>query len=343
MTVKTPEVVTATATKDEDPELRRRVRSILDELDATEREEKAIATRAREQARSKTMADLAEMSEADVLGYLARMEKTLDVLRATAIKRTKAGDWTIYKGRGDTEPVGVPRDSANVEIRKWFGITIDGHRGHPIDVTVPGPRVSKAEDDPTVTVIEMWADGYCARTGERVEGLYLAIRSDDDFIGRQRKTDDGGHWTTLQDMQASARTSLDGKVTRILSGLRKVPVSELEKNGVDWKKSHLGSGFGTGAAREAGKVADADAGALVQKLKEEMLRRAGGDLSAMKQLSLDITGNPPKFKGFDDVGRLTQGWQIEAAMKKLRAHPVFGDAQKGSAPAAGQREPGAEG
>jgi len=344
MSEREPVTTTATAVVDDNPDLRRQVQKILEQLERRDKEETAIA----QQARARTMADLALLSEADRLAYLTGMEKTLDTLRATAIRRTKPGDWTIYKGRGDTEPVGVPRDSACVEIRKWFGISITGHRGAMNDYAVPGPRVSKAEDDPTVTVLEMWADGYCARTGERIEGIYLALRSDDDFIGRQRKNEDGSHWTTVQDMQASVRTSLDGKITRILSGLRKVPVSELEKYQLDWRKAHLGPGFGTGADRAAGKVAEGGVAEQAKALGDEILRRVGGDVDAARQLLVEISSwknNEGRLiKGFDSVSKFTKAFQVENAWKALKVHPTFGDKAIGNAAAGGAgREPGAEG
>jgi len=185
-----------------------------------------------------------------------------------------------------------------------------------------------------VTVVELWADGLCALTGEPVEGVYYAVRSDKPFTGSG----------TLQDLKAACRTGLDAKVTRILSGLRKVPADQLKAFGVDIEKSHGGMGFGTSAERGAGKVADAGVAEQGQKLREEILKRVGGDTAAAKQLCRDITkadkaGKDGKvFPGFDTVDRLTQEWQIEAAWKKLRTHGTFGD----HAPAA-DREPGADG
>jgi len=265
---------------------------------------------------------------------LQARERALATLRKVAIKSTHPFDWTLYKDK-DGRVVGVPRDSAAVQIRKWLGISIFNYR--PLSANgVPEAVITRevGEEGSTITVAEMWADGTCSLTGEPIEGVYYAVRSDKPFIGSG----------TLQDLKASCRTGLDTKVTRILSGLRKVPEETLVSLGVDTTKSHKGMGYGTSADRQAGKVADAGVQEAAAKLREEILKRVGGDTSAAKQLCREVTkgdkagADGKVFQGFDTVDRITQSWQLEAAWKKLRAHPTFGDA----AGAAG-REPGQDG
>ena len=263
---------------------------------------------------------------------LQARERALGTLRKVAIKSTHPFDWTLYKD-ADGRVVGVPRDSAAVTIRKWMGISIFNYR--PISTNgVPEPLITKepGPDGATITVAEMWADGTCTLTGEPVEGVYYAVRSDKPFVGSG----------TLQDLKASCRTGLDAKVTRILSGLRKVPEEVLVGLGVDTNKSHRGMGYGTSTDRKAGKVADVGVAEAAAKLRDEILKRVGGDGAAAKQLCREITkgdkagADGKVFPGFETVDRLTQSWQLDAAWKKLRAHPTFGDAADG-------REPGAEG
>lgn len=280
-------------------------------------------------ARSQSIATLALQDPLAVKRYLEKLEEGLAILRQVAIKSTTPKDWTRYKDK-EGVVICVLRDNGATNIRKWLGISIFGYRGDPLDAKVPGPKVSseKQDDGKSVTVVELWADAHCARTGETVEGIYSAIRTDQRFRGRE----------TLQDDKASVRTYLDTKCTRILSGLRKVPEAVLVEAGLDVAACYAGSGFGTSSERGAGRVAEAgikegDKG--LDALKAEVLKRVGGDTDAARSLAVDITKNPAKgFKGFDSLDRLTQGWQIESAWKALKAHPMFGD---------GHGEPGSQG
>jgi hypothetical protein len=270
---------------------------------------------------------------------LQAREKALAKLREVAIRGSHAFDWTLYKDK-EGRIVGVPRDSAAVQIRKWMGISIFNYR--PLDNGVPTPLVTKERIKTTdregkvtgeqeVTVVEMWADGLCALTGEPVEGIYYAARSDKPFVGSG----------TLQDLKASCRTGLDAKVTRILSGLRKVPVDQLKELGVKVEQSYTGMGFGTSADRGAARVQEAGVKEGLDELKAEVLRRVGGDVSAARQLTVDITKSPDgKFKGFDSLDRLTKEWQVTAAWKALKTHSVFGG---DGATKSDEREPGVDG
>jgi len=294
--------------------------------DEIEREE-ALATQAREQS----IAQLALQDPLAVKRYLEKLEEGLTILRQVAITSTTPYDWTKYKDK-EGNVICVLRDQGAANIRKWLGISIFGHRGDPLDPKIPGPRVSSEKQDAggTVTVVEMWADAFCARTGERIEGIYSAIRSDQKFRGRE----------TLQDDKGSVRTYLDTKCTRILSGLRKVPESVLIEAGIDTAKSYAGSGFGSAAERGASRVQEAGIKEGLEELKTEVLRRVGGDISAVRQLTVDITKSPDgKFKGFDSLDRLTKEWQVSAAWKALHAHAVFGDGAQGGN---GGREPGSD-
>jgi hypothetical protein len=281
-----------------------------------------------------SISTLAEQGVKAVEEYLEGRERALATLHAVAIKSTRPSDWTRYKDR-DGRVICVLRDNGAANIRKWMGISIYNHRGHPLDRGIPGPKVSEEKpEDPSgqvVTVTEMWADAFCSLTGEHIQGVYSAIRSDDKWRGRE----------TLQDQKASTRTYIDTKCTRILSGLRKVPEEMLAGAGLDVEKAYAGSGFGTSAERQAGKVAEAGVKDKAQQLREEILRRVGGDAVAAKDLLRDITKGEKKgpdgkiFPGFSSVDRMTKDWQVDNAWKKLRSHPTFGDDV--------EREPGQEG
>lgn len=285
------------------------------------------------QARDESIARMALLDPKKVEAYLTALETGLKILRQVAIKSTTPFDWTKYQDK-QGNVMCVLRDQGAANIRKWLGISIVGHRGHPIDSTIPGPLVTreKSTTGPEVSIVEMWADGFCARTGERIVGVYSAIRSDQKFRGRE----------TPQDDKASVRTYLDTKVTRILSGLRKVPEEVLKEAGLDTAKCYAGSGFGTSSERQAGAVAQEGVKEQADKLRQEILRRVGGDTAAAKQLCREITkadkpgADGKTFAGFDTVDRLTQTWQIDAAFKKLKVHPTFGGDNT-------DREPGSEG
>jgi hypothetical protein len=290
-----------------------------------EEEEKLAAT-----ARDQSIAALALQDPQAVKAYLEKLEEGLSILRAVAIKSTTPYDWTKYKDR-DGNVMCVLRDQGAANIRKWLGISIFNHRGDPLDAKVAGPKVSQEStpDGAKVQVVELWADGFCARTGERIPGIYSAIRSDQKFRGRE----------TLQDDKASVRTYLDTKVTRILSGLRKIPESTLKDAGLDTAKCYSGSGFGNSAERGAGRVAEGGVAEKAKALGDEILRRVGGDVESARSLLVEVSSwkdNGGKLvKGFDSVAKFTKEFQVDNALKALKAHPTFGDATSG--------EPGAQG
>ena len=259
---------------------------------------------------------------------LEAREQTLATLRAVAIRSTHPFDWTLYKDKAD-RVVGVLRDSGAVQIRKWLGISIFDYKPVVNGVARPEVVTTKDKDGVEQTVATMWADGLCALTGEPVEGISYAVRLGADFTGSG----------SMQDLLASCRTGLDTKITRILSGLRKVPEETLVKLGVETSKSHRGMGFGTSSERTSQKVAEEGVPEQAAALRDDILRRVGGDMAAAKKLCKEITSAKKKdgtiFAGFETVDRLTQGWQVEQAVAALKKHPIFGDN-------AG-REPGGEG
>lgn len=266
----------------------------------------------------------------------------IEKARAIAIASTVPEDWTLYKDK-EGHVVGTLRDSGAVSVRKWMGISITAHR--PVINGVAEPKITddRIEVDGkvrTVEVAEMWANGYCALTGEEVTDVYVGLRSLNEdgrqnFVGR-------GH---LQDLKASCRTTLDTKVVRILSGLRKVSVELLVKGGLDVNKCYLGSGYGNAASRAASSVTGEDMKARQEKLHRDLLRRVGGNMDTYRDLLKELTLWKKDGKDFfaRQVSDITQDWKIEKVETALKAHPQFGDAKVGAAPAAGVPEPGTEG
>lgn len=259
--------------------------------------------------------ELALQGQGKLERYLKEMQGALDVVKTTAIRNSHPFSWTKYRDR-DGKVICVPRDQACVEIRKWLGINITNYRPVNSEGTVD-PKVTYDDSSGTrVTVVEMWADGESKLTGEAVEQIYYAAKSDDDFIGRKGR---------VQDLKASCRTGLDAKITRILSGLRKVPEELLQKEGLNTEQCYKGHGYGTSTERTATKVTEEGVESTRKALADEILKRVGGDTDAARDLLRDVTSNPPKFSGFDSAARITQQWQVDGAWEKLKKHHVFGD------------------
>jgi len=281
-----------------------------------------------------------------VESYLKTREQAIQQLRAVALKSTKPTDWTLFKDRAGTV-IAVMRDSGAVVIRKWLRISIFNHR--PVVGGVAEPRLStervvdKDGNTTVVNIAEMWADGICEVTGEAVEDVAVALRDDDGFVGR-------GH---RQDLKASCRTSLDTKVVRILSGLRKVSGEELAHAGVDLAKAYLGSGYGTSKERAARGVSSEGIESERKMMRHVLLSIVGGDQTAARDLLREITVYTPKGsntpRSWESVDRMTQTFQFENAWKALAKHELAEgadlEALKRAAVAGGnvEREPGSDG
>lgn len=271
--------------------------------------------------------------------WIKQREMMLSRFREVAIRSTKPTDWTLFKDR-DEHIVGVPRDSGLVIVRKWFGISVFGHR--PRGVNGPEPIIHETEAPSIeggrpnadklvkITVADLWADGYSDVTGEAVDGIPFSARSDS-FAGRGSR----------QDLASAARTGVDSKVARILSGLRKVSGEELKACGIDLDKCYKGSGFGSSTDRNATRNAEGGVEEGRAKLWSEILRRTGGD----QQAALDVLKDITRFKGEGgrewyarSIDQISKAFALEKAWGALKAHPTFGDAKAG-----GTREPGTEG
>ena len=246
-----------------------------------------------------------------VEAYLKKRAEVLANITEVGIKRTHGYDWTLYRDE-DGREVAVPRDSGCVVLRQWGGIRIGNYKPSNADGIV-NPRISsEVEKGEEIAVCEMWADGFCAVTGLFVESVYYAVRSVDEFVGRG----------TIQDLKSSCRTGLDAKITRVLLGLRKVPVERLKAYGVKYEAMHKGKGYGTSKDRRASRVADKGVEESRAELGNEILRLTGGDKEAAAQVLREITKGKD-FKGFESVARMTKDWQVDNALAALKKHPMY--------------------
>ena len=269
----------------------------------------------------------------------------LETCRVSSIKATQPEDWVLSKAKDGSE-VAMLKAGGSHTVAQYWGIEV-------FNVRPRGPQGEFAPQE-TVTAegrtLTAWCDARSNVTGRQIFSLEASRSSTESFIGRPANDSKGEVWhgdlVAAADLRAAVYTLLLSKATRVLAGLARVPKAQLD---LAWEGTNKtsdrcakGSGYGTSTQRTAGKVSTADATSR-DELWKEILRRTGGDVDAARSCLKDITANPPKFAGFDQIERLTQDWQISKAADNLKAHEVFGDtAQQGNG-AGEEREPGQEG
>lgn len=261
--------------------------------------------------------------------------RLLETCRVSAIKATQPEDWVLSKAKDGSEMGMLKASGANVVAQYW-GIEI-------YNVRPLGPRGEFAPEEVVTAegrTLRAWCDARSNVTGQQRSNIEASRSSTESFVGRPANYPSGDSWhgdlVAGADLRASVYTLLLSKATRVLAGLARVPKAQLalawEGSSKTVDRCTLGSGYGSSTERTAAKVSTADA-ATRDELWAEILRRTGGDVNDAKKVLKDITGNPPKFAGFDQIERLTQDWQIEKAAKALSVHPIFGDQEKdGPAP-----------
>src|SRR3990172_13079780 len=294
---------------------------------------------------------LAERAEKSLIERLQRMQdaalvferrtQLIETCHLVAIRRTRPQDWVLFRDRQANEIAMVTASGAQL-VAEVYGVVIQNVR--PIDergmfapevVTYPNGSFAYRAS----------CDAWSRVNGRSIEALEIARRSDEEFTGRGvTKNGDltvkpGERTGALDsDLRSSVLTGLQTKAVRVLCGMSRVPIADLDRAWKDTPKKvsecRKGSGYGTSTERSAATVADTDVPAEAKKLGEEILKRVAGDKSAAADLLREITAGKD-FKGFDSVARFTQAWQLENAWKKLREHATFGDAA--------QRESGQEG
>lgn len=261
----------------------------------------------------------------DGLQVLDRAHLALRMIRANAIRLTGHADWVATKARGapDDEAVCMLVASGAAKIAPFFGISCEP--AQPTDTNGAfRPQIERGEG--SEIQLHGWAIARCNLTGEtiRVSG---SRASSEDFTGRSVAIG-ATELVAKADLTRSLETLLRTKAVRELAGMKKVPVQELADAGIKVAQIPRGSGFGSSADRSASAVVEPGIAEARDKLRDEILRRVGGDKQAARDLLKDCTANPGKFAGFSSIDRIAQGWQVENAWKRLRAHEVFGDKEQ---------------
>lgn len=272
------------------------------------------------------------LTEDDVKRIMAARARLIETMRSVALKMTKPQHWVVFRDR-EGRIVGHPKSAACLVFQQWGGVRVFNHRSLTGEPEAPTVTTEPQEGGATITILEMLCD---AQFGKMVvPGIYSAVRSDDEFIGRARSDHKGG--PRLQDLRSTLRTNIDAKAVRVAMGITKVAEEELIAAGIDLTRCDKGAGYGTSSDRAAGKVADAGVPEMAKALWDEILKRTGGNVGEAKTVLVDITKRAPDpkkkddkgFRGFDSHERFTLAWQVENAAKALKNHEVFGDKPQG--------------
>lgn len=260
-----------------------------------------------------------------------RHASLLESCRRLAIRNTNPEDWVLSKPSGtpDEEAIAMLCSSGAQKVKQYYGIditnvrpTTDGDKG------VFAPDVIKAAAGPGYTM-RAWCDARSKVTGLSIEGIEASRTSTEQFVGRNNVGD--------SDMRAAVYTLLNTKAVRSLTGMGRVPVSELiaawDGTAKSWRRCRLGSGFGKSLDRkdeQAGKAQQAAGNTApgAEALWNDILKRVGGDETAGKKLLQELTAFTGKdgkvFTGYLDWRRMSEK-MIGKAGHDLKRHPVFGD------------------
>lgn len=276
---------------------------------------------------------LASVGIEKLKAYMEARAAALATIRSVAIASTDGNDWTLYRSRDGLKVIGCLRDSGATKVRPWYGISITRHRGVDGKMGV-ATRVTEQKtvhgEVIDVEVYEMLAD---ATRGSQTIEVHSIVRSDEEFIGRaNRKEEYGGPMRS--DLRLVVRTRCDTKAVRSFSGLNKVPLDELVRNGIKEDDCHKGHGYGTSTerrgAQQAARTADEGVPALAEQLWTELNKRTAGSDVSPSELLKDITkvvadGKRKAFAGRTTHKSFTQEWQLKNAWTALRVHEIFGD------------------
>jgi len=194
---------------------------------------------------------LPSLTRPDIVQMMERRVQVLGNLRKAAIKATVPSDWTLFKA-GEGKVSGIAGRAGCTKIGQVYGIQVL----NPTPVNIFTDAVGK-------TVAECHGDGYCALTGQYLPGLRGYRVQGEQFTGRSE--DKVGQ----QDLIQSARTALENKAVRALSGLVKVDLVELAAvfglSPADFEAAaSRGAGYGSATDRAQGGAASAgsDANAI---------------------------------------------------------------------------------
>ena len=167
-------------------------------------------------------------------------------LRLASIKATSPEDWLLFKTPDDQggQVVGYLQDCGCDRVRDLWGIEVfDIGRPEKINGSEPG-----------VFHYLITGSGRCKITKQTVEMMEGGRSSTDDFCKEKTGAD------LELAVRKAARANLDGNIGRELSGLKSVPLAEIERawEGTAKKTDRCRLGRGFGSRRE--RLGEAKAG-----------------------------------------------------------------------------------
>lgn len=192
-----------------------------------------------------TINDLAQRE--DGLAVIERAVQALTSLRRASIALTAPHDWTLY--RAEDKLSGIDRVTGYLEslacwnIRGLWGVS-----------TVDLDKPYKIEHETGAFAWAIEGGGYCSRTDVIIDQVIGICYSDEDFLINRKL----GPLKFEEQMKITARQRLEGILVREASGLKRVPIEELDDvwKGT-WKSSRMcpkGRGFGSVAERQGAAV-----------------------------------------------------------------------------------------
>ncbi len=204
-----------------------------------------------------TIDDLATRTE-DFKQLIQARYDTVDQLRRLSIALTYPGDWLQFGN--NEEAFGYLQGGKGCErVMQLWGVNVV-NLGPMERVDISEPEGKKE----WYYIIR--GDGECNITKSKSEGFEGICGSDDDFLFTGRG-DDKRPKKRLQlekEMRHAARTRLDGIVTRTLTGLKSVPITEIKRIWDEQgqgkavakipKGKGAGAGFGTSAERAGADI-----------------------------------------------------------------------------------------
>ena len=179
------------------------------------------------------------VSKTRALEIIQAQYEILTRLRRAAIALTNPEDWLLFRDR-EGKVTAYLQDRGAAKIRHLFGISISN--------VSPPERISGDSDGDFAYVIR--GDGTCAKTGQTIQG----VEGYADATGAVAKQVTGTRREYY--VRKHARANLDGSITRKLTGMESVPLSELEEVWANLGKNidmcPRGKGFGSAKERASG-------------------------------------------------------------------------------------------
>ena len=264
---------------------------------------------------------LVQMDPEKAIQVFEAREKVLTNLRRCAIRATRPIDWTLARD-GDRREVATLRKSGAVILRKYYGISVFDVR--PVIDGVAQVQVTDTEDGP---LAEVWGSGRSNVTGEEVYDVRGQRGRGEGFTGRG----------TISDLKEAARTGMETKIVRILTGTTAMPVSELEEAWDGTAKSsgdcYHGPGYGSRGSRRS------EGGSSTGRSAGSGGRSASGSSGARRRSSTTTGaakggGEPPKItesqrKKLYAVSRECIADSIEPPMKNAELKEVMTELLEG--------------